>query len=185
MSLRTWVFSIVGGRVYCLDCTEGNENRKKENHTFVATGGEITTGKISWDGRDPSWEAMYTIYNPLDEKRIHRKFEPTFNIIDEIHRVGRKSRAAMLLSLQLPSQQITCSWSYLTQKIIPLTFSPALATRMLEEMEDDLDTATTNLSLVTLKTKELIQKSGGKRNFILIVLLTVVVVVLLFLVIYT
>ncbi|KAL3827341.1 hypothetical protein ACHAXA_005087 [Cyclostephanos tholiformis] len=57
--------------------------------------------------------------------------------------------------------------------------------KMLEEMEDDLDTATTNLSLVTLKTKELIQKSGGKRNFILIVLLTVVVVVLLFLVIYT
>lgn len=56
---------------------------------------------------------------------------------------------------------------------------------MLDEMEDDLETATTNLSLVTLKTKELIQKSGGKRNFILIVVLTVVVIVLLFLIIYT
>jgi flagellar biosynthesis/type III secretory pathway M-ring protein FliF/YscJ len=56
---------------------------------------------------------------------------------------------------------------------------------MLDEMEDDLETATANLSLVTLKTKELIQKSGGKRNFILIVMLTVIVIVLLFLVIYT
>ena len=56
---------------------------------------------------------------------------------------------------------------------------------MLDEMEDDLETATTNLSLVTLKTKELIKKSGGKRNFILIVVLTVVVIVLLFLIIYT
>jgi len=57
--------------------------------------------------------------------------------------------------------------------------------RMLDEMEDDLETATTNLSLVTVKTKELIQKSGGKRNFILIVLLSVVVVVLLFLIVYS
>jgi hypothetical protein len=56
---------------------------------------------------------------------------------------------------------------------------------MLDEMEDDLETATTNLSLVTLKTKELIQKSGGKRNFILIVMLTVIVIVLLILVMYT
>ena len=51
-------------------------------------------------------------------------------------------------------------------------------------MEDDLETATDNLSLVTIKTKELIQKSGGKRNFILIVLLSVVVIVLLFLIVY-
>jgi hypothetical protein len=57
--------------------------------------------------------------------------------------------------------------------------------RMLDEMEDDLDTATNNLSLVTQKTKELIQKSGGKRNCILIVVLTVVVIILLFLIIYT
>ena len=56
--------------------------------------------------------------------------------------------------------------------------------RMLNEMEDDLETATDNLSLVTIKTKELIQKSGGKRNFILIVLLSVVVIVLLFLIVY-
>ena len=63
--------------------------------------------------------------------------------------------------------------------IYPLFF------RMLNEMEDDLDTATTNLSLVTIKTKELIKKSGGKRNFIIIVILTVVVILLLFLIIYT
>lgn len=56
---------------------------------------------------------------------------------------------------------------------------------MLNEMEDDLDTATENLSLVTRKTKELIQKSGGKRNFIIIVTLSVVMIILFFLVIYT
>ena len=58
-------------------------------------------------------------------------------------------------------------------------------TRMLNEMEDDLDTATTNLGLVTAKTKELIVKSGGKRNFIIIVALTLIVVVLFFLIVYT
>mmetsp|Transcript_9010 Transcript_9010/g.20951 ORF Transcript_9010/g.20951 Transcript_9010/m.20951 type:complete len:135 (+) Transcript_9010:222-626(+) len=57
--------------------------------------------------------------------------------------------------------------------------------KMLDEMEDDLESATTNLGIATAKTKALIQKSGGKRNFIIIVLLTVVVVVLLFLIIYT
>ncbi|KAL7507543.1 hypothetical protein ACHAXN_004710 [Cyclotella atomus] len=57
--------------------------------------------------------------------------------------------------------------------------------KMLNEMEDDLETATENLSMVTLKTKELIQKSGGKRNFIVIVVLSLVVVVLLFLILYT
>mmetsp|Transcript_26328 Transcript_26328/g.44935 ORF Transcript_26328/g.44935 Transcript_26328/m.44935 type:complete len:136 (+) Transcript_26328:131-538(+) len=57
--------------------------------------------------------------------------------------------------------------------------------KMLNEMEDDLETATTNLSLVTIKTKELIAKSGGKRNFFIIVTLVVVVIVLLFLVVYT
>lgn len=56
---------------------------------------------------------------------------------------------------------------------------------MLNEMEDDLDTATQNLGLVTRKTKELIQKSGGKRNFIIIVMLTIVMIVLFFLVLYT
>ena len=57
--------------------------------------------------------------------------------------------------------------------------------RMLNEMEEDLETATENLSMVTIKTKELIQKSGGKRNFIIIVVLSLVVVVLLFLILYT
>ena len=56
---------------------------------------------------------------------------------------------------------------------------------MLDEMDDDLESATANLGIATAKTKELIQKSGGKRNFLIIVLLTVVVVVLLFLIIYT
>ena len=62
---------------------------------------------------------------------------------------------------------------------------PLLSFRMLNEMEQDLDTATENLSLVTIKTKELIQKSGGKRNFIIIVVLSLVVVVLVFLILYS
>jgi hypothetical protein len=74
----------------------------------------------------------------------------------------------------------TCSVSYLTPR-----YYVYFSTRMLDEMEDDLDTATNNLSLVTQKTKELIQKSGGKHNCILIVVLTVVVIILLFLIIYT
>jgi len=56
---------------------------------------------------------------------------------------------------------------------------------MLNGMEEDLETATENLNMVTLKTKELIQKSGGKRNFIIIVVLSLLVVFLLFLVLYT
>ncbi len=55
---------------------------------------------------------------------------------------------------------------------------------MLNEMEDDLDTADANLNLVTMKTKELIQQSGGKRNFVIIVILSIVVIVLFFLIIY-
>mmetsp|Transcript_26403 Transcript_26403/g.37706 ORF Transcript_26403/g.37706 Transcript_26403/m.37706 type:complete len:139 (+) Transcript_26403:35-451(+) len=57
--------------------------------------------------------------------------------------------------------------------------------KMLNEMEEDLETATENLNLVTRKTKELIQKSGGKRNFIIIVVLSVVMIILFFLVLYT
>ncbi len=56
---------------------------------------------------------------------------------------------------------------------------------MLDEMEDDLEKATGNLNIVTKKTREMIKKSGGKRNFMIIVSLSAVVVVLLFLIIYT
>jgi len=55
---------------------------------------------------------------------------------------------------------------------------------MLDEVENDLEAATTNLSAVTAKTKDLVRKSGGKRNFVIIVTLTIVVIVLLFLIIY-
>ena len=39
--------------------------------------------------------------------------------------------------------------------------------RMLDDMENDLENATTNLEIVTKKTKDLIKKSGGKRNFMI------------------
>lgn len=57
--------------------------------------------------------------------------------------------------------------------------------KMLDNMEDDLDTASSNLHFVTVQTRELIKKSGGKKYFILIVGLTLVVIVLLLLIIYT
>mmetsp|Transcript_24074 Transcript_24074/g.27862 ORF Transcript_24074/g.27862 Transcript_24074/m.27862 type:complete len:139 (+) Transcript_24074:267-683(+) len=57
--------------------------------------------------------------------------------------------------------------------------------KMLDEMEDDLDNATMNLNKITKKTRELIQKSGGKRNFMIILGMSCVVVLLLFLIIYS
>mmetsp|Transcript_30155 Transcript_30155/g.49834 ORF Transcript_30155/g.49834 Transcript_30155/m.49834 type:complete len:91 (-) Transcript_30155:501-773(-) len=55
---------------------------------------------------------------------------------------------------------------------------------MLNEMEDDLDTATDNLDMVTRKTRELITKAGGKQNFMIILSLIGVVLFLLFLILY-
>jgi hypothetical protein len=57
--------------------------------------------------------------------------------------------------------------------------------KMLEDMEGDLENAMTSLEIVTQKTKDLIQKSGGKKNFLIILCMSIVVVVLLFLIIYT
>ena len=57
--------------------------------------------------------------------------------------------------------------------------------RMLDDMENDLENATTNLEIVTKKTKDLIKKSGGKRNFMIIVSMCLVVAILLFLILYT
>ena len=56
---------------------------------------------------------------------------------------------------------------------------------MLDDMENELDKATTNLNIVTRKTRDLIKKSGGKRNFLIILSMSCVVVILLFLIIYT
>lgn len=56
--------------------------------------------------------------------------------------------------------------------------------KMLDQMENDLDKATSNLDFVTIKTKDLIKKSGGKKNFLVIVSLTLVVIFLFILIIY-
>jgi len=56
---------------------------------------------------------------------------------------------------------------------------------MLDRMEYDLDKATTTLHFVTARTRDLIKKSGGKKNFIIIICLTLVVIVLILLVLYT
>jgi t-SNARE complex subunit (syntaxin) len=56
--------------------------------------------------------------------------------------------------------------------------------KMLDSMETDLDTASEELGIVTAKTKDLIAKSGGAKNFCIIVSLIIVVGILLFLIIY-
>ena len=55
---------------------------------------------------------------------------------------------------------------------------------MLDDMEMDLDKASTRMDIVTAKTRELIKRSGGAKYFLIIVVLTLVVLVLFFLVIY-
>ncbi len=57
--------------------------------------------------------------------------------------------------------------------------------KMLDNMEEDLETATDNLDLLTRKTKEMIQKAGGKQNFLIILVLTAVAIILLLLILYT
>lgn len=57
--------------------------------------------------------------------------------------------------------------------------------QMLDDMEKDLEDAGENLDMITKKTKELIEKSGGKGNCMLIVCLTFVCVVLFLLILYT
>ena len=57
--------------------------------------------------------------------------------------------------------------------------------QMLDEMDKDLENAGENLDIITKKTKELIEKSGGKGNCMLIVCLTIIAVVLFLLILYT
>mmetsp|Transcript_37325 Transcript_37325/g.42655 ORF Transcript_37325/g.42655 Transcript_37325/m.42655 type:complete len:133 (+) Transcript_37325:150-548(+) len=54
--------------------------------------------------------------------------------------------------------------------------------QMLDDIEEDLDATTDNLDLVTRKTREMIQKSGGKRNCIIIVALSGIVLLLVWLI---
>ena len=57
--------------------------------------------------------------------------------------------------------------------------------QMLDDMDKDLEDAGENLDMITRKTKELIEKSGGKGNCMLIMCLSVIVVVLFLLILYT
>lgn len=57
--------------------------------------------------------------------------------------------------------------------------------KMLDNVNTDLEEAIGGLDVVTKKTKDLIKKSGGLRNFMVILILVVILAVLVFLVIYT
>lgn len=56
---------------------------------------------------------------------------------------------------------------------------------MLDEMDTDLEAAGDNLDIITRKTKEMIEKSGGKNNCMLILCLSVTALVLFLLILYT
>jgi len=56
---------------------------------------------------------------------------------------------------------------------------------MLNEMEDELDQATTDLNMLTRKTREMIKQAGGKKNFVVIMGMSFVVIILLLLIIYS
>lgn len=56
---------------------------------------------------------------------------------------------------------------------------------MLNEMDNDLETAGENLDIITKKTKEMIEKSGGKNNCLLILCLSITAIILFLLILYT
>ena len=57
--------------------------------------------------------------------------------------------------------------------------------KMLDDMGNEFYDADINLEIVTRKTQELIQKSGGCKYFSVIVVLCLVVIILFFLIVYT
>jgi syntaxin 6 len=57
--------------------------------------------------------------------------------------------------------------------------------KMLSRLETDTETAEDKVSSLTEKTKDLIKKAGGKKNFCLILTLIFILMILTFLVIYT
>ncbi|GAB9467744.1 hypothetical protein Gpo141_00005080 [Globisporangium polare] len=56
---------------------------------------------------------------------------------------------------------------------------------MLDDLNEDTDKASEALQAVTKKTKELIEQSGGMKNFVVIIVLVLVLLLLTYLVIMT
>lgn len=56
---------------------------------------------------------------------------------------------------------------------------------MLSNLEVDMEQGQEKVNMLTQKTKELVKKAGGCRNFGIILALTLIFLFLLFLVIYT
>ena len=57
--------------------------------------------------------------------------------------------------------------------------------QILDEMENGLEEATEDLDLVTRKTKEFIEFTGGEKNCVLILVLSAIAMILFFLIVYT
>lgn len=60
-----------------------------------------------------------------------------------------------------------------------------LQNQILDDMDNDLDEANENLDFVTRKTKEFVEKAGGKQNCVIILTLSIIAFVLFFLILYS
>ena len=123
---------------------------------------------------------------------IHNKIKTQNDNLDELERSA--SRIGKLLLV--PHSQ-TVEW-FLTNDFadsffivsigdISLNISKEidLQNRMLSNLEVDMEAGQQKVSMLTQKTKELVKKAGGCRNFVIILALTLIFLLLLFLVLYT
>lgn len=70
---------------------------------------------------------------------------------------------------------------------LSLTISKEIDTqnRLLTSLESEVDSAHEKADFLTQKTRELVKKAGGKRNFCTIIILSLILIALVLLVIYT
>ena len=100
------------------------------------------------------------------------------------NRGSAKSQQQMLQEQDHGLELLSQSADRLGQLSMGISEELSQQNRILDSMDEDLEQTTTNLDFVTVQTKELIARSGGKRNCILIAALTLVAVILFFLILY-
>lgn len=121
---------------------------------------------------------------------IHNKIKTQNDNLDELE------RSASRIGKLLPHSQ-TVEWFFMNDFAdsffigsigdISLNISKEidLQNRMLSNLEVDVEAGQQKVSMLTQKTKELVKKAGGCRNFGIILALTLIFLFLLFLVLYT
>mmetsp|Transcript_24780 Transcript_24780/g.51529 ORF Transcript_24780/g.51529 Transcript_24780/m.51529 type:complete len:136 (+) Transcript_24780:110-517(+) len=96
------------------------------------------------------------------------------------------SRSQMLMKQQDDGlEMLSQSADRLGQMSLQINEELGFQNKILNEMEDDLEEANEDLDLVTRKTQEFIEFTGGQKNCVLIVSLAAIAVVLFLLILYT